>query len=184
MVYTIYKHNMNTLSIALSSPTLSANMSTVLSAAPTKGKTLVTLDFIGFDETQYVINDLRIDWGDSTKVSEYKRDPVPNYANISIFNELLYGKIGGSIATQYTHTYNSISSVDIITYLLEIFAYYENGYRHDIVIYLPVYPESYYDTLDELDILSTQITSLSTNYTIINLESRKSGQTLVCILST
>lgn len=175
---------MNTLTISISSPTLSADLSTVLSAAPAKGRTLVTLDLTGFEETQYMVNDLRIEWGDSSGVFEYKRDPVPNYTNVSIFNEVLYGKIGGSIATQYKHVYNSLSSFDIVTYLLEIFAYYENGYRHDITIYVPIYPESYYDSLDELDIISTQIEPLSTNYTFVNMESRKTGQTLVCILST
>lgn len=175
---------MSTVTITLSSPTLSADVSTVLSAAPIKGKTDVVLDFTGFVESDYAVNDLKINWGDIDLIYEYKREPVKDYVTTSIFDEILYGKIGGSIMTQYVHTYNSISSVDIVTYLLEIFAYYENGYRHDFSIFIPVFPESYYDSLDELDLVTTQILPLSTSYTAINLESRKTGQTLVCVLSS
>lgn len=175
---------MNTLTISVSSPSLTGDISTVLSAAPAKGRTEVTLDLTGFDESQYVLNEMRIEWGDDGNVHWYKRDPYKNYAETSIFDEVLYGKIGGTIAQRYTHIYNSISSVDIVTYLLEIFAYAENGYRHDVTIYVTIYPESYYDTLDELDIRSSQVLPLSTNFAVVNLESRKTGQTLVCVLST
>lgn len=176
---------MNTLTIYLSSPTLSAgDLSTTLSAAPVKGRTNVTLDFTGFDESQWVVNDLRIEWGDSGIPIYYKRDPVANYKTTSIFDEVLYGKIGGSIMKQYSHIYNTTSAADITVYLIEIFAWYENGYRHDISMFLPVYPESYYDSLDELDLVTTQMLPISTNHTVANFESRSSGQTLVCILSS
>jgi hypothetical protein len=175
---------MNSLTLFLSSSTLSADQSTILSAAPIKGRTTVTLDFTGFDETSFVVNHLKIDWGDIDEFFDYNKPPVQDYTTSSIFNEILYGKLNGSIMTQYSHEFNSLSSIDINTYLVQVFAYYENGWRHDISIFLPVYPESYYDTLDELDITSTQITPLSTNYTVVNLESRATGQTLVCVLSS
>jgi hypothetical protein len=175
---------MNTYTLYLSSPIIITDTSTVLSAAPIKGQTLFTVDLTGFNESEYVVNNLRIQWGDTQDVYEYKRDAVPNYKEISIFNEVLYGKIGGSIAVRYDHVYNSVSQADITTYLLEIFAQYENGYRHDVTVYVPVYPESYYDTLDEMDLVTTQILGVSSNYTAINLESRKTGQTIFCVLST
>jgi|GEM_PF-6388262 len=86
--------------------------------------------------------------------------------------------------TRYTHEYNSISSVNINTYLIELFAWYENGYRYDASIFLTVYPESYYDSLDEIELLTTQITPLSTSYTVANIESKSTGQALVCVLSS
>lgn len=175
---------MRTSVIFLSSTPLSADQSTELSAAPIKGRTQVTLDMTGMDEASYAINDIKIDWGDANIIYEYKRDPVKDYTATSIFDELLYGKMGGSIATRYEHIFTSLSSIDIITYLIQVFAYAENGYRHDYVIYLPVFPESYYDSLDELDILTTQMLPLSTNDTVVNMASGKSGQTLICVLSS
>jgi hypothetical protein len=174
---------MNSIKINLSSNTLSADISTVLSATPIKGRTRLILDLTGFDESQYTVNDLKINWGDVNLTYEYKKPPVFDYTKNSIFDEILYGKLNGSIMTQYTHEYNSLSSVDIVTYALEIFVWYENGYRHDITVYLSIYPESYYDSLDEIDIISTQMLPLSTSDTVINLESRRTGQTLICILS-
>jgi len=175
---------MNTSTITLSSPQLSSNEMYVLTASPIKGRTQVILDLVGFDETVYPVNDLYISWGDSPVSYTYKRSPVKDYRNTSIFDEMLYGKIGDSVMNTYTHTYNSLSGVDVIQYLLEVVAWYENGYKSDYSIFIDVYPESYYDTLDELDLLSTQITSLSSNNTVVNLESRSSGQTLVCVLSS
>lgn len=174
---------MNTSTISISSQAISANTLTFLSAAPIKGRTLVTLDLVGINEIQYAVNNININWGDENVVYSYSKDVVPNYYSMSIFDELLYGKLGGSIAKQYTHAYNSLPSYDMVTYLLDVVIYYENGYTNTFNIYLPVYPESYYDTLDELDILTTQIVPLSTNYTFANLESKKTGQTLVCVLS-
>jgi|GEM_PF-4026150 len=71
---------MNTATLTLSSPPLTADVSVVLSATPIKGRTLLTLDVTGFDESQFVVNDLRIEWGDSAEVYSYKREPAKNYA--------------------------------------------------------------------------------------------------------
>ena len=175
---------MNTSVIFQSSSPLSADQSTELSAAPIKGHTNVILDMTGIDESLYAINDIKINWGDVDLYYEYKRDPVKDYTVTSIFDELLFGKMGGSIAVRYEHAFTSLSSVDIITYLIEVFVYAENGFRHDYVVWLPVFPESYYDSLDELDILTTQMLPLSTNDTVVNMASGKSGQTLICVLSS
>jgi len=175
---------MNTLTISLTSATLSADVSSTLSAAPIKGRTDVILDLTGFDESQFVVNDLKIEWGDFNVTYEYKKPPVFDYTKDSIFDEILYGKLNGSIMTRYRHEYNSLSSVDIVTYALTLFAWFENGYRHDWTVFVSVYPESYYDAFDELDITSTQMLPLSTSDTVVNLESRRTGQTLVCVLSS
>jgi hypothetical protein len=175
---------MNTATLTLSAPALTADVSVVLSATPVKGRTLITLDLTGFDESLYVYNNLRIEWGDTNAAFAYKREPALDYTVDSIFDEVLYGKLNGSIMTTYTHEYNSVSAADIVIYLLEIFAWSEQGYRYDASVYVPVYPESYYDTLDELEVASTQMTPLSTSYTVANLESKSSGQVLVCVLSS
>ena len=175
---------MRTSVIFLSSSPLSADQTTVLSAAPIKGRTNVILDMTGIDESLYAINDIKLNWGDVDVYNEYKRDPVKDYTTTSIFDEILYGKMGGSIAVRYEHIFTSLSSIDIITYLLEVFAYAENGYRHDYSVFLPVFPESYYDSLDELDIITTQMLPLSTNDTVVNMASGSSGQTLICVLSS
>ena len=173
---------MNSYTLAISAPTITDNLFLQLSAA-SKGKTLFTLDLTNVDESQFFVADLSINWGDGSNIEYYKKDPVKNYMATSIFDELIYGKIGGSVCTQYQHVYNTLSSTDIITYLLELALYSENGYILDYFIQVSIYPESFYDSIKDLQLLTTQILPTSANYTVANFEATGNNYSFITVLS-
>lgn len=173
---------MSTYTLAISSAPIYENTFLQLSAV-VKGKTNFILDLTQIDETEFFVTDLALRWGDDGVTYEYKKDPIKNYRETSILDEVIYGKIGGSVMGTYTHTYNTLSSTDIITYLLEIAAYFESGYILEYYVEVTVYPESFYDTIQDLQLLSTQILPVSANYTVANFEGVGNGYTFVSVLS-
>ena len=70
-----------------------------------KGAHTVNFSFTGVDERDYKVDTLYISWGDSSPIETLKRDLFFNYKTQSIFNEVLYGRLGGSILNVYSHNY-------------------------------------------------------------------------------
>ncbi len=175
---------MNSLTIPLTSSSLTSSQTSTLTAIA-KGRTDVIFDLIGIDETSYPVNDVLIDWDDGSDIVRYKRDPISDYRTSSILDEVRYGKIGGSVATRYNHIFDhAFSTTSASLFNIQISAIGVSGYSHIFTTDLWLFSESFYDTLDGLSLLTTQMISLSTNDTVANMESQKSGQTVICVLSS
>lgn len=173
---------MNSVTVSLSSGPVTSDTVTSLSALNIKGQTRFTLDLTGLTETEYMVTTLDINWGDGSDTERYTKDLVVDYKTQSIFNEVLYGKFG-SVAVPYTHIYNTLVDAESTTYDLNIVAYYENGYSLEFTKELHVYPESYYDSIRDIRIVSTQISPTADNYTVVNFETL-AGSTFVAVLAT
>jgi len=79
---------------------LSNVTSTTIYNLPITLKGFSTVNFIltGINESYNTILFLDINWGDSnSNIITYKKDIFYNYREQTIFNEILYGKIGGSL---------------------------------------------------------------------------------------
>lgn len=163
---------------------LYTNSNRVISLAPVNIKGQSTVNFIltGVDESTSDVIFLDINWGDSTEVISHRRDTVYDYKNQSILNEVLYGKIGGSLCTFYSHPYFNNTKYNIVQYDLSFTFYYDNGIIATINQPLRIHWGSFYDEIKELVAINTQIVPLSTNYTFVNLESKENVQIIPAIL--
>jgi len=161
---------MNTTTISYTISSSSSNIS--LTAAPVllKGATTLSISLTGVSEQDYRADVLTINWGDTSLPETYKRDIFFNYRTTSIFNEVLYGKLGGSILGVYTHDYINQTDAYKVTYNLNIVIQKNNGKY--IFIQQPIhsYWGSYYDDLTNLSILDTQVLPLTSNNSFVSLE--------------
>jgi hypothetical protein len=102
----------------------------------------------------------------------------------TILNEILYGKLGGSVCTFQQHEYNNS---DIDTYGVALSAnfvfYYDNGAITTIYQPLTIYWGSYYDHIKELVAINTQITPTSSSDTFVNLECQEGVSIIPAILT-
>lgn len=148
-----------------------------------KGSSSVTYILTGINEELNSALFLEIDWGDGSSREYYQKDLIFDYREESIFNEILYGKIGGSIATFYTHTYfNNTSSYNIALSSQLLFTF-SNGSTVLIIQPVGIFKNSYYDEIGDLNLLNTQVTPTSSNYTFVNFEGKNNRQTYVGIVS-
>ncbi len=163
---------------------LLTDISKVITLDPVNIKGQSTVNFIltGIDETSSNVNFLDINWGDSNDITSLRRDTVYNYRSQSILNEVLYGKIGGSVCTSYSHVFFNNTKYNIVQYNLSFTFYYENGVVATINLPLFIHWGSFYDEIKELVAVDTQILPLSTNYTFVNLESKERTQIIPSIL--
>ena len=70
-----------------------------------KSDPTITFVLTGIDEVANQALTLDINWGDGSDTNFNQKDLVFNYKKESIFNEMLYGKVGGTILDSYEHTY-------------------------------------------------------------------------------
>ena len=147
-----------------------------------KGQTEVTYLLYDINEDINNVLFLDINWGDGSSVVNLRRNAVYDYRTQSIFDEILYGKIGGSVCTPQKHVYNN----NTITYGVALTAtftlYYDNGAITTIYQPHTLYWASFYDDITELVAINTQIQPVSTNRTFVNLESKRNIQTLPSLL--
>lgn len=148
-----------------------------------KGSSSVTFILTGINEELNNVLFLEIEWGDGTKKEYYQKDLIFDYKEESIFNEILYGKVGGSIATFYTHDFfNNLSSYNVALSAQFLFTL-SNGATIHIIQPIGVFKNSFYDEIGDLSLLSTQITPTSSNFTFVNFEGKNNKQTYVGIMS-
>ena len=147
-----------------------------------KGATTVTFSFTGVNEQDYKVDTLSISWGDGAPIETYKRDLFFNYKTQSIFNEVLYGRYGGSILNTYSHNFYNETVLYGAEYTAKILLNKNNGAYMYIIQPVTVYWDSYYDDVKKVSLLNSQITPLSSNYTFINIESNFDRFTLPSIL--
>ncbi len=168
--------------------TVYVNLSSIYSNNTLKNEELYlkgdsTLQFIltGINEEVNDAISLEINWGDST-IENYKKDLVYNYREKTIFNELIYGKLGGSVMTNYNHEFSLEPSSNFTSLTAQLLIYYSNGVYADIYFPLTLVSESYYDNIKKFAINNTQMNSLSTSNTIANLQSKFNKQTYITYL--
>ena len=148
-----------------------------------KGSSSVAFVLTGINEEINNALFLEIEWGDGTKKEYYQKDLIFDYKEESIFNEILYGKIGGSIATSYTHDFfNNLSSYNIALTSQFLFTF-SNGAIVHIIQPIGVFKNSFYDEIGDLNLLNTQITPTGGNFTFVNFEGKNNRQTYVGIVS-
>ena len=168
--------------------TVYVNLSSIYSNNTLKNEELYlkgdsTLQFIltGVNEEVNDAISLEINWGDST-IENYKKDLVYNYKEKTIFNELIYGKLGGSVMTNYNHEFSLEPSSNFTSLTAQLLIYYSNGVYADIYYPITLVSESYYDNIKKFAINNTQMNSLSTSNTIANLQSKFNKQTYITYL--
>lgn len=149
-----------------------------------KGATTITFSFTGVNEQDYKVDTLYISWGDGTPIETYKRDLFFNYKTQSIFNEVLYGRLGGSILNAYSHEFYNETILYGVEYTAKILLNKNNGSYAYIIQPITVYWDSYYDDVKKVSLLNSQVIPLSTNYTFINIETNYDRTTLPCVLDT
>jgi len=149
-----------------------------------KGATKILYDFTYMIETDFKAASITIDWGDGTPNTIKKKNVSFNYRTQSIFDEILYGALGGSVFTVYEHEYSNNSKYYGRNYYSRVTVVWEDGsYTHFIQPILVVW-DSFYDDIQDLSLLSTQLLPISSNKTFTNLESKYDGTTLIGTLDT
>lgn len=175
---------MNNVSIYYSTPlTLGESQVIKYPVANFKGTSTVTFVLTGVNEEIDSVLFLEIDWGDGSKKEYYQKDLIFNYREESIFNEILYGKVGGSIATFYDHIFFNNTTNYNVALSSQLLLTFSSGATLLIIQPISVFKNSYYDEIGDLNLLSTQVTPSSSNYTFINFEGKNNRQTYVGIVS-
>jgi hypothetical protein len=144
-----------------------------------------TFTFIltGINEKANQALTLDINWGDGSAINFNHKDLVFNYKKESIFNELLYGKVGGTILDSYEHTFTPSISSFVTSLTAQFLIHYNNGFYANIFQPIKLIRESYYDNIQKLGIQSTQMVGASGSNTVANLESRFDNHTYVTYLN-
>lgn len=148
-----------------------------------KGAPTINFVLTGIDEANSSALTLDINWGDSSTIKYFQKDIVFNYRKESIFNEILYGKIGGTILDQYTHTYVPSTSTVFTNLTAQFLIHFNNGFYANVYQPIKLVKESYYDNIQKLGIQSTQMASVSSSNTIANLQSKFTNTTYVTFLN-
>ncbi len=137
-----------------------------------KSDPTITFVLTGIDESANQALTLDINWGDGSDINFNQKDLVFNYKKESIFNEMLYGKLGGTILDSYEHTYVPSISTFATSLTAQFLIHYNNGFYASILQPIKLMRESYYDNIQKLGIQSTQMTGASGSNTVANLESK------------
>jgi hypothetical protein len=153
-------------------------------AVTIKGASSVNFVLTGVSEETNDVLFADIDWGDGSAIRTIRKDAAYNYKTKSILNEILYGKLGGSVCTFQQHEYNN-SSVDTYGVLLSasFVFYYDNGAITTVYQPLNIYWGSFYDDIKEIVAINTQITPTSSSDTFVNLESQENVSVIPAILT-
>jgi hypothetical protein len=149
-----------------------------------KGATTVNFCFTGVNEQDYKVDTLNISWGDGSPIEKFKRDLFFNYKTQSIFNEVLYGRLGGSILNTYAHNFYNETILYGVEYTAKILLNKNNASFMYIIQPITVYWNSYYDDVKKVSLLNSQVIPLSSNYTFINIETEYDRVTIPSILNT
>ena len=149
-----------------------------------KGATNLYFVLTGVSEVDVRVNSLTIDWDDGTIPTSRKRDLIYNYREQSIFDEVLYGKLGGSVMTVYSHEYYNDTTVYAACFCPTLTIEWENGGYTTVKQPITIFWDSYYDDVEDLGILNTQILPVESNKTFTNFESKSDMSTLITVLDT
>lgn len=145
-----------------------------------KGKTKIVVDLSQIDESKTYVKNVSIDWGDGSPEENYFLNIVKDYYTESIIPEVLYNK-DVSVCTSYEHTYYPTQYAYFTKYQCVIKLTFMNDYAG--YIYIPVISTqgSFYDDLDDVYIINTQMLPLSSNNTFLNIQSTNNKYVLPVI---
>lgn len=149
-----------------------------------KGRSNVDFLLYEVDETVNTVLFLDIDWGDGSKNTNLRRNAFFDYRTQSIYNEVVYGKVGGSVCTSQSHIYNNNTTSYGLLLTATFTFYYDNGAVTTMYQPVNVYWGSFYDDITELVAINTQIQPISTNRTFVNLESKQDIRVIPSLLDT
>jgi hypothetical protein len=155
-----------------------------------KGQSTFELSLSGVDETTKKVKTVAIDWGDNNLIETYNIGLVKNYYNESVINEFLTG-VDETVCVSYYHTYYPIQS----SYLVErtckaIITFLANEQslfsQSTLEVYIPlrISQTSYYDSVEELFLVNSQLLPLSTSNTLLNVQTLNSRYTIPIITDT
>jgi hypothetical protein len=161
---------MNTVTVSYNISSSPNDITFVADPILLKGSTTLSVSLTGVSESDFRVDLLTINWGDSSKQETYKRDVFFNYRTSSIFNEVLYGKLGGSILGVYNHDYRNQSDSYEAIYTLNVVIQKNNGKYVYIEQPVRCYWSSFYDSLSGLSILDMQVLPLTGNSGFVSLE--------------
>ncbi len=148
-----------------------------------KGNPSINFVLSGIDESINAALTLDINWGDGAATEYSQKDIVFNYKKESIFNEMLYGKVGGTILDIYDHTYVPSTSSFFTSLTAQFLVHFNNGFYANIKQPIKLIRESYYDNIQKLGITSTQMTGASGSNTVANLQSKFNKNTYITFLN-
>lgn len=148
-----------------------------------KGAPSINFILSGIDESINAALTLDINWGDGSATEFSQKDIVFNYKEKSIFNEMLYGKVGGTILDEYEHTYVPSTSSFFTNLTAQFIVHFNNGFYANIKQPIKLVRESYYDNIQKLGITSTQMTGASGSNTVANLQSKFNNSTYITFLN-
>lgn len=176
----------------MKSTTIYYNISNINTAASSitganvilKGRTSVNFTLTGISEDVTSALYLKIDYGDITPLIYITKPAIFDYTTSSIFDEILYGKIGGSILTIYTHEYINSTNYAGIKFNAKLSIDFDNGKSIELIQPICIYCSSFYDDLQSITAINTQILPVSSNETFLNLESLQGNTVYPTILST
>ena len=155
-----------------------------------KGQTTFELDLTKINETAKKVKTVTIDWGDDSSIETYNIGLVKNYYTQSVINEFLTG-VDQTVCQRYYHTYYPIQSSylvertckAIVTFLANDQSLYQQS-TLEVYVPLRVSQTSYYDSVEELFIVNSQLLPLSTSNTLLNIQTLNSRYTLPVITDT
>jgi len=148
-----------------------------------KGTTTINTVLTGIKEDTSKVLYIDIDYGDGSAKVKLQRPVHYNYRQNSIFNELRYGKIGGSICLTTSHVYSNTDNINYGKQFITSFLFlYSDGREYRIIQPVTVFWGSFYDDIKELVAINTQIQPTIENNSFVNLESTSASQLFPCIL--
>jgi len=164
-------------------PATTASSDILKSEITFKSDPTITFVLTGVDERANQALTLDINWGDGSDTSFNQKDLVFNYKKESIFNEMLHGKVGGTILDTYEHTYVPSTSSFATSLTAQFLVHFNNGFYANVFQPIKLVRESYYDNIQKLGIQSTQMVGTSGSNTVANLESKFDKTTYVTYLN-
>lgn len=105
---------------------------------------------------------VHIDWGDGYTES-ISNEFFKRYRETSIINEVIYGKFTKIPTTTYSHTFYPSATALYKSTTAQIRIDYVNGSNYTFNVPITIRSGDYYETIFDLDLVSTAIMPLSSN---------------------
>lgn len=121
----------------------------------------VTINISGITE-EFIPTYLKIDWGDGS-TDTYNNSLYKNYREVSILNEVLYGKYSSIFAETINHIYYPSSSARYKSLSAQVLIEYSDGNYSWFVIPIKIITGDYFETIFDLKHVGVNLLPLSAN---------------------
>lgn len=146
----------------ISFETNTSAVSTVLPEIMLYDMTTVALTLSGISENQ-IPTLVKINWGDESVVEVANNSFIKNYREDSIFPEVMYNKFSTILGRKYTHIYYPSTIARFKSLSAQIVIEYFNGDRASIIQPLKILSEDFYESIQDLKHINTNILPVSGN---------------------